>query len=183
MDPRPILLDKIKTMPKIKNQNLHVYVTKGYRYGFKVRPNGLVDVVDFQKGNKVLFTGVHPNTIFNKRRDKKNSKEYIQNSISRVHVKKINAKNKTDPITLHDFKNGEYAYKVKTGNVVAYYQPSTVHKLSNVSTKFEFDLIAGSKKIFNNPLLGYNNTGKKFPVYRHNVTKVRMVKPHKVKVH
>lgn len=177
---RPVLLNKLKTMAKYKDPHYHGYITKGCEYGFKVRRNGLIDVVNFQKGNKTIITGVHPNTIFNKRMNR-NAKAYIQNSISRMRVNKVNVTNKTDPITLHNFKNGEYAYKVKTGNMVAYYQTKTVHKLSNVPTKLEFNAISGSKKVFNNPLLGYNNQGQRFPVYRRNVTRVRMVKPHKVK--
>lgn len=174
------ILNKIKTMPKVKNGDFHLYATKGLQYGFKVQPNGKVMVVNFTKGNKVLFTGVDPNTIFNKRRNKA-SKNYIKNSLSRIHVNKVNSKNKRDPISLDDFRSGEYAYKVKSGGPVAYYRTNTIHKLAGVTSRTAFDMISGNKRIFNNPLLGYNNRGKKFPVLRRNVTRVRMVAPHKVK--
>ena len=174
------VLNKIKTMPKYKNENLHLYTTKGFQYGFKVQPNGKILIVNFTKGNKVLFQGVDPDTIFNRRRNKRNANQYIKNSISRIHVEKVNAKNKRDPISLDDFKPGEYAYKVKSGGPVAYYRTNTIHKLTGVNTRTAFDMIAGSKHIFDNPLLGYNNRGKKFPVFRRNVTRVRMVAPHKV---
>lgn len=178
---RPLLLNKIKTMPKRKNQNFHLYTTQGFRYGFKIQPNGKVMIIDFTKGNKIMFQGIDPNTIFNKRRNK-NARSYITNSLSRIHVNKVNVKNKKDPISLNNFKSGEYAYKVKpTKGPVAFYQTNTIHKLTGVSTKTQFDMISGNKRVFNNPLLGYNNHGRKFPVLRRNITRVRMVTPHKVK--
>lgn len=184
---RPVKTQTFKEMTKERTGDGNFIVLKNHRgqrkYVLKVRPNAstyLVNV-DTHKVQKVNIKNVF--TDIQKRKIQLNN--YIKNQLEQIRVKKVNHTNKSDPVALYNFKNGDYAYKVKTGTMTAYYRPSTIKKLMNMydpnsSNKVE-NTVVGSRILFNNPLLGYNNSGRKFPVRRRDISKVRMVKPHKVR--
>lgn len=184
---RPVKTQTFKEMNKERKGNGNFIVLKNHRgrnkYVLKVRPDASTYLVNI---NTHGVQKVNISKVFtNAQRRKLQLNGYIKNQLEQSRVKKVNYANKTDPISLYNFKNGDYAYKVKTGKMTAYYRPNTVKKLMqmydpNSSNKVE-DTVVGSRILFNNPLLGYNNSGRKFHVHRRDVSKVRMVKPHKVR--
>ena len=172
---KPLLLNKIKASRKKLHPRFSGFETNNKKYFLYVRRNGLITILD-TKTLHYLHHGIDPKNLFNKRRNR-NIIPYINEYRNMMRVNKVNYTNKKDPITLHDFRPGEYAYRVKTGGLTAYYQPSTIYKLSKFSKQLFNTTLSKKFKVFDNPLLGYNNRGQKFPVYRKNIRKVRLVKP------
>lgn len=163
---QPVKTQTLRNMEKVRTNN---YVgLKNHRgrvkYVLRVQPNSSAYLVNVNTRN---VKKINLNKVFTQRQKQKiNLNEFI----NQVRVKKVNHTNKTDPVSLHNFRPGEYAYGVKTGPKTVYYQPSTVRRLTNMN----MNTTLGSQIMFNNPLT-------RQPVKRKNITKVRMVKPHKVR--
>ncbi len=170
---RPGNRQNFKQMTKYRGTNF-VALKQGKRfvYVLNVRPNGSTYLVNVNPPHTVRKVNL-AKVFTNKQRRNTKLNQYIKNTLERIQVKKVNFKNKTDPVSLHNFKPKERAIRVKTGPTYQYYQPSTIQKLAG-GERINFTRVRPNQPLFQNPLTRQN-------VYGRNVSKVRMVKSHKVK--
>jgi hypothetical protein len=167
----PVKQQTLKNMEKYRNKNFVALKNhRGrFKYVLKVQPNASTYLINVGTHN---VQKVNLNRVFTRGQRKKiNLNGFVKKELDRVRTKKVNYSNKTDPVSLHNFKPKEYAFRVKTGPVYHYYQPSTIRKLMIGGSPKNLPL---NKSVFINPMT-------RRPVHGRNISKVRMVKAHKVR--
>ena len=166
----PVKKQTLKEMEKYRNKNFVALKDhRGrFKYVLKVQPNASTYLVNV--GTHAVQK-VNLNRAFTLQQRKKiNLNGFLKKELDRVRIKKVNYVNKSDPVSLHNFKPKEYAFRVKTGPVYHYYQPSTIRTLMGTSP----NRLPLDESVFINPMT-------RRPVHGRNISKVRMVKPHKVR--